>query len=386
MMPFATEAGEALRFAGDAYARGRAQAALCPALVDHVRHAVAARLDETSAALARPDVRDFIDAQRAVTRRLYPEILEEIRGIADGFGLGANTVFEYLHCSSAMDLASLAEHRPDGCTALAASAAGGPALVAKNRDYRAEHIPIQHVMRHDDPAWNGRSLLVIGSLGSPGNFSSGMNSDGLAVADTASRTTDMGPGLHRYFLLTWLLVHCRSVAEALAAIRATTHTGSGLLLLGDAGGAVAAVELGHRAVGIETAPTGRVGRTNHFVSATMASRNLNLPSGAASRENSIRRHAHLQRELVALDPRPDAAAIRDLLVDHGGERRDGFCRHGGDDVATTIAGAIWDTGGRRLWMAAGNPCVAPWRRFDLEPGAPRAAAPSLHPSPAEPRP
>ena len=60
----------------------------------------------------------------------------------------------------------------------------------------------------------------------------------LAIADTASRTSDMGPGLHRYFLLTWLLVKCRDVDQALAAIRGMTHTGSGLLLLGDASGAV----------------------------------------------------------------------------------------------------------------------------------------------------
>src|SRR5690606_20429418 len=143
-------------------------------------------------------------------------------------------------------------------------------VVAKNRDYRREHIAIQQLFQHGDPGWNGRSFLCVGSLGSPGNFSSGINSDGLAVADTNIATTDHGVGMHRYFLLTWLLERCADVAGALAAIRAMPHAGGGVLVMGDATGAVAAVELGHRAIGVEHAASGVVGRTNHFVSDAMA--------------------------------------------------------------------------------------------------------------------
>ncbi|MBM3521510.1 MAG: hypothetical protein FJX57_01020 [Alphaproteobacteria bacterium] len=370
MRPIDPKPGAPILLIGDAYARGRAQAAACPDQVEHVRHAIAHRLEETRAALARPAVRGFIDGQHAATARLYPEILEEVRGIADGFGLAPKTVFEYLHCSSAMDLAQLEELRPDGCTSFSVTGADGSALVAKNRDYRPEHIPIQRVMRHADPAWQGREILVIGSLGSPGNFSSGMNSDGLAVTDTASRTIDMGVGLHRYFLLTWLLVNCSGVDEAIAAIRRTTHTGSGLLLLGDAGGSVAAVELGHRAVGFELKSSGRVGRTNHFVTPAMAPRNLEVPSSAASRANSIARWPSLTRRLAALPDRPDIDDARAVLAYHGEDGGTAFCRHGGGDLASTIAGAVWHTGERRLFMASGNPCTAPWRRYDLVPTSP----------------
>lgn len=365
MMPIDAEPTDPMALMGDAYMRGRAQAALCPDQVEHVRHAVAHRLEETKIALARSDVRTFITAQRDATWRLYPEIMDEIRGIADGFGLPPDVLFDYLHCSSAMDLAQLEEHRPDGCTSFAVTGINGPALVAKNRDYRAEHIPIQRVMRHTDPAWSGRSILVIGSLGSPGNFSSGMNSDGLAISDTASRTTDMGVGLHRYFLLTWLLVHCGGVDEAIAAIRRTSHTGSGLLLLGDASGSVAAVELGHRAVGFEFKSTGRVGRTNHFVTPAMAPRNLAVASSAASRRNSSQRFPSLTRLIDALPEPPSIDAVRKILAYHGADGGTAFCRHGDDDLSTTIAGAVWDTGLRRLYMAAGNPCEARWRRYDL---------------------
>ncbi|HET6521808.1 MAG TPA: C45 family peptidase [Geminicoccaceae bacterium] len=366
MKPSAAAPGEPLVLRGGPYERGRAQAALCPDLVGHVRHAIAHRLAETRPAFAREEVRRFVDGQRAVTAGLYPEILEEIRGIADGFDLAPGTVFDYLHCSTAMDVAALPEHEPEGCTSFAVSAGrASGALVAKNRDYRPEHIPIQRVMRHADPAWGGREVLVLGSLGSPGNFSSGMNGDGLAVTDTASRTTDMGVGFHRYFLLTWLLVHCATVDEAQAAIRRTTHTGGGLLLLGDASGAVAAVELGHSAIGFEHKSSGRVGRTNHFVTPHMAPTNLRVPAAAASRANSLRRFPCLSRLLAALPEPPGVDDAGAVLAYHGEDGGEAFCRHGGDDLGTTIAGAIWLTGERRLLSVAGNPCRAAWERFDI---------------------
>jgi len=363
-----------LTLRGDAYARGRAQAAQCPDMIEHVRHAIVHRLSETAAALRRPDVRAFIDVQRAITAASYPEIVEEIRGIADGFGVDPATLFDYLHCSSATDLAELDEHGPDGCTSIAITAQGGGALVAKNRDYRPEHIPIQRLMRHEDPAWGGRALLVLGSLGSPGNFSSGMNSDGLAVADTASRTTDMGPGLHRYFLLTWLLVHCRSVDEAVAAIRRTTHTGSGLLLVGDAGGAVAAVELGHRRIGFEFKSSGRVARTNHFVTPAMVPTNLEVAGSAASGDNSRRRFRSLTALVEAMPATPDVHDVRGLLTYHGDEGGEALCRHGGDHLSATISGAIWDTARRQVSMASGNPCQSPWLHAALGPGDEPAAS------------
>jgi isopenicillin-N N-acyltransferase like protein len=365
MRPSEATPGEALLLRGGPYERGRAQAALCPDLVGHVRHAIAHRLEETGAALESDEAAAFLAAQREAAARLHPEILEEIRGIADGFDLAPETVFRYLHCSTLADLAALPEHEPEGCTAFAVTGSDG-ALVCKNRDYRPEHVAIQKVMRHADPAWAGREILVIGSLGSPGNFSSGMNSDGFALADTASRTTDLGPGYHRFFLMTKLLVACRTVDEALALIRRLPNTGSGLLLLGDAAGAVAAVEIGHRRVGFEQLSSGRVGRSNHFVTPLMAPSNLRVPDNEASGVNSALRYPRLRAVLQALPEPPGTDDAGAVLALHDPDGRAAFCRHGGPDLSVTIAGAIWDTGRRRLVRAAGNPCSAPWQSFDLE--------------------
>jgi hypothetical protein len=373
---------EPLALEGEPFARGLAQARACPELVGAVRRAVEARLGEAAPALARPEVRAFVAAQRALTGRLYPEILAEIAGLARGFGLGEAALLDYLHAATALDLVARDGPPAEACTAFALTAGRG-ALLAKNRDYRAEHVPIQKVMRHRDPAWGGREILVLGSLGSPGCFSSGLNSDGLALADTASRTSDLGVGLHRYFLMTLLLVRCADVAEALSLIRTTPHTGSGLLILADAQGAVAAVELGHRAIGFEHLSSGRVGRTNHFLTPRMAPANLATAATAASRLNSEGRWPALRQGLSALPEPPDVLAVGRLLARHADAEGPAFCRHGGRDAAATIAGAIWLTAERRLLACHGPPCSTPWWRYGLaaEAAGPDAPRPAPDPDP-----
>lgn len=359
--------GEPLLLRGSPYARGRAQAALCPGQADFVRDAIRARLAETAPALERADVRALIDGIHAFTLASFPEVLEEIRGIADGFGIDAWSIFTYLNASHAMDLLAAAERgQEDGCTSFAATKPGEGAILAKNRDYRPEHIPIQRVFLHQDPAWGGRGILCVGSLGSPGNFSSGINSDGLAVSDTATRTRRHAAGMHRYFLLTWLLVHCRTVAEALAGIRGMPHVGGGTLVLADASGAVAAVELGTDSVGIDQGSLGRVGRSNHFVRPETASLNLDPPAGPAAR-NSAARLAALLGRLRSLPARTGVADAIALMRSHGDG---GFCRHGGPDIGHTISSAIYDCRARALIFAAGNPCSARFLRYAAAGDAP----------------
>ena len=368
MFPLNAQQSEPLRLVGTAYERGRMQATSCPDMIGFVRAAVAARMGETRSALATPEAKALISGDRTYTERHYPEILEEMQGICDGFDLPLDTLFDYMHCAVVSDLAAMAERQPEGCTSFAVANQELGAVVAKNRDYRPEHIPIQRVFRHRDPAWGGREILCLGSLGSPGNFSSGINSDGLAVTDTNSRTTDHGVGMHRYFLLTWLLVHCATVDEALDRILRTTHVGGGLLILGDAGGTVAAVELGHRRVGYERKAQGRVGRANHFVTDDMAAANLRTPDSEAQSCHSDRRHPTLQQRLADSPATFGLAEAARLAAYHGEDGGEGFCRHGPRDLGNTISCSLYATRPRTLTFTAGPPCEGPWQQFDLAGG------------------
>lgn len=315
--------------------RGRGQALACPDAAPAVRAAIRGRLAE----VPRDDA--FLAAQREITARLAPEALEEIGGIAEGFGLHAAEVFDFLHLGCLADLAAL-RVEADGCTAFARDG-----LVAKNRDFRPEHAALQRIFLHEDPRWGGRRVLCLGSLGAPGAWSSGMNSDGLALADTAVATADHGPGMLRYSLMNRLLATCATVEEALGAIWAVPHAGGGALVLADRAGAAAAVELRHGRVDVEQGAC--VARTNHF---TAAPERLPAPDHSGPRLTAVR---------AALGQLRDA---RGVLAQHGDAS---LCRHA-PDPAPTLAAAVWDTRTGTALLALGAPCSTPFRRFDPAPG------------------
>ncbi len=321
---------------GDARARGRGQAEACPDQAEAVRAAILGRL--ALAPARTPRMARFLDAQWDATQRHVPEALEEIAGIAQGFSLAPEQVFDFLHLGCLADLAA-APADTDGCSAFSV---GG--VVAKNRDFRPEHAPLQRVFQHADPGWAGRRVLCLGSLGAPGAWSSGMNSDGLALADTQIATAEHGPGVLRYFLMTRLLFACGTVEEALAAIAALPHAGGGSLVLGDASGAAAAVELRHGRV--DVARGAWVAHTNHYTAA---------PDALAPVEHSEGRLAVLCAAL-ARDPAQDPRA---LLATHAPVA---LCRHA-PDPSPTLAGAVWDGTTRAACVAAGPPCSAAWVQF-----------------------
>ncbi len=357
--------GTAVALTGPPFERGRQQAASFPELVASVRNAVALRMDETAEALAAPATRAYVDALRQFHQRNDPDIMAEIAGIGEGFGIDKDRLFDYLNLSLVADLDPPAG-TVEECTAFAVSDPGRGALVAKNRDYRAEHFALQKVFHHRDPAWGGRQVLCLGSLGSPGNFSSGMNSDGLAVADTASRTTRHGVGRHRYFLLTRLLTHCATVAEALADITSVPHAGGGLLVMGDATGTVATVELGHNAVAFEVRTDGWVARSNHFAAELTAPLNRVDGGQAAGHRNSLERLPEVRGLLERAEGPMGVAAAADILSHHGGEDGPSLCRHGDGDLSQTISGSIYVAGEGRMLFAEGNPCRASWASFALD--------------------
>lgn len=368
MTPDAVLSGSPVYLAGSPRERGRQQAERCPDMVDAVRHAVGLRMAESEETLSMPGVRDYLTELHRFHETHDPEIMDEVQGIGDGFGVPAKRMFDYLMLSLVEDLFP-ARSGLDECTAFAASAAGEGAIVAKNRDYRQEHAAIQRVFHHRDPGWGGREVLCVGSLGSPGNFSSGMNSDGFAVADTASRTSAHRVGRHRYFLLTRLQTRCATVAEALGEIAATPHAGGGVLVLGDASGCLATVELGATGVALEIRHEGWLGRTNHYVGDLTADLNRRGGATEARQRNSEGRLLVLRRLLEEAPCRmavEDAASVLSYRGENGGEA---LCRRGGSDLAETVSGSVYATAQKRLWFASGNPSGGNWATYGFHGGA-----------------
>ena len=135
-----------------------------------------------------------------------------------------------------------------------------------------------------------------------------------------------------------------TVGEALDLMRGLPHAGGGSVVLADASGAAAAVELRHGRVEIEQGAC--VARTNHYTG---------VPDCLMPVAHSPARLATLRAALAKFaDPRA-------ILALHAPEA---LCRHD-PDPSPTLAGAVYDTVGRTAAIAFGPPCTAPWRAFAL---------------------
>lgn len=338
--------------------RGRAQAALAPGSVAAVRALFAARLHATRDVLARPHVRRFLAAQWEFAATNDPDGLAEMEGIAAGYGLDPTNLFAFLHAGQ---LAGLPD---DGCTAWAFAHPDHGAILVKNRDLRGPALPLQRVFLHHDPAWGERRLLCVGSLGAPGAYSSGINSDGFALVDTQVVTTDQGVGLLRYFLMTRLLARCATVEQAIGELHATRHAGGGTLILADATGVMAAVEIGHRRLAVERPAGAWVARTNHFLADGLRDRLL-AAIGDPGLDVSHGRLAHLTGWLAGHTGCPTQAEAAAMMASHDERSATGLCRHCGDSASTTVSCAIFACVPRTLDFAHGNPCEAAWRTHVL---------------------
>ena len=107
---------------------------------------------------------------------------------------------------------------------------------ATGQEPRLQATPaLQRVFLHLDPARPDEDMFCVGTLGSPGAFSSGINAGGLALADTHVGTSAHGVGLLRYFLMTRLLRPVQG-RRGLAEIATLPHAGGGTMVLADATG------------------------------------------------------------------------------------------------------------------------------------------------------
>ncbi len=369
------EQGRPVLLGGSPFERGRQQAERCPDAAAQARSAVRLRLDAARDTLGEPSSRAFLAEQRRFVADCYPAALEELRGIAAGFGTTEDDLFAYQHLAVLDDMAAGPMAPPDdGCTAWAATRPGGGALVAKNRDTHRAHQALQRVFLQADPQWRGREVLSVGSLGGPAANSSGTNSDGFALADTAVGTTDHGIGLHRYFLMGRLLAECGTVADALALIDSVTHAGGGTLVLADATGMVAAVELGHESAAREVRISGLAARTNHFVTSTLDPSNRGADT-APGRESRARLKTLLATLEATAEPsdREGAAA---MMAGHENAGGHALCRHGGVDLSWTISTVLYHTDAPGLYCSDGPPCAGRWADYGFgdNRGRDRAAA------------
>ncbi|HEX9857551.1 MAG TPA: C45 family peptidase [Paracoccaceae bacterium] len=345
---------------GSSYSRGREQAA--SAMAAQVRAATVARVEQARAdGLFDAEAMGFLAAQHAFHTQHSPEGMAELLGIAEGFGLAEPDLFAHLHLGTLRDRKGGAK-LVDGCSAWAVADGPDGPMLAKNRDFSGQHLGIQTVAHHTGPDIATGGLLCVGSLGSPGAYSSGINARGLALADTQVAVATHRVGWLRYFLMTRLLARCATVTEALALLRAVPHTGGGTLIMADKSGDLAAVELGAARVTVTRGTP--VWRTNHYVTSELADDTL-PPATDSIAANSRLRFDFLSRTLpTRVWSRASAARLMATHDDHMHPAAP-ICQHAVADGAQTISSAVYSCNLQQLEFCEGNPCIGNWQTIPL---------------------
>lgn len=348
---------------GTAHARGLMQAAGADsALRDQVAMATVARVQSLrNEGRVTDAMLDYVAAQHRFHMAHDPAGMAELAGIAQGFGLPEETLFVHLHLGTLRDLTNGAMLSGDGCSAFAAGDGPDGPFLAKNRDFGGAHLGVQRLFWHDGPDITTGGMLCLGSLGSPGAYSSGMNAAGLAIADTQIGARHHGIGWLRYMAMTRLLAACATVPDALDWLRARPHAGGGRLSWPMPAGPQ---QRWNWARPHWPSPQGHATGAP-IISCHPSLRKIRCCTGATIDNNSAHRLGGLTHHLSAAAPTLAQAANLVALHAHDPQGAP-VCQHPGTaDDTSTLSSVIFAIASRRVYFHNANPCAGNWHWFAL---------------------
>ena len=361
-----------LALQGDHHSQGRQHGHQVQSLRPQIAHAIELRFAQIEQDGAGARFERLLQDTRDLLQEIDAPLLDLVRGQAEALEFEFDTLLRYALVSYLRD-AVLVTRQPraaEGCTTWAATGSAivadadgtsGP-LLAKNRDYRPEHLRMQVAVQVTPQP--GYRYVCSGSAGSPGVFCAGITQAGLAVADSHVTSTDLGPGLPDYSLMMHLLEEHDSVSSALDYLRSVPRMGRNNLILADARGHLAVFEIGHRTFGLFETHDGVLVSTNHFTSPELRDCFLDT-SEPRLKGNSFHRREQAERALEAALGRIDVPFAQRLMATHAGPLAS-ICRHPAEGrESSTISASIFLPTRRAMLFCQGLPCQGRYDEFVL---------------------
>ena len=346
-----------LNLAGDARSIGRQHGEQVTDLRPQILTAIKTRLDELYN--RQPDFSRQVKEITRIWEKYAQDTLEMLLGMSETLHLQWDEYLTYTissYLTSSLNNASFAE----GCSTWGANGQitrDGTPLLVKNRDNHPNYQPLQCLARIRPV--HGHSFMCLTSAGSPGVFSSGINSEGLAAVDTYISSTDTGPGIARYSLMMDLLQNFTTVSEAIAYLPTRPHFGDGSVTVVDSQGDMAVFEIAHSVQAVRQSSKGFVACTNHF---TAADTRLLWADREAEplRGNTQGRLRMIEESLQSARGYVDIPWSQALMSTHG-DPLSAVCRHAEiDPQSVTASCVILLPRQASLYVANGLPCQMPF--------------------------
>jgi isopenicillin-N N-acyltransferase-like protein len=287
---------------------------------------------------------------RAAAEAAVPELVEEVDGMAEGAGaepweLFAANAWEELE--AIMELSSV----PERCTALAVTGPAGTVLGHNEQWYAGDAGNIAVSVQRPDDEVAFASPTIVTCLPAVG-----MNAAGVAQGVMSLSARDDGMGVHRVPVSRRVL----TAVDLDDAVRRATMAGKSggyAYVMAAAGGEVTILETTSSDHAVMAGPGGH---TNHYLDPRLAARG-DTSEGSRSR---LARLDELLQERRPAEPED----VMDILRDHRGSPQ-AICLHAdpadGDEATAVLFSMVCHLESRRMWVALGNPCEAPYEEIDL---------------------
>lgn len=305
-----------------------------------------------------------------------PELMEEMRGMADATGIGVNELVIMNGFTDFVDILAnpavlgrqrIAEARAGDvvdCTAFIvapSASADGYGYLGQTWDMHASATP--YVLMLDVRPEDAPALMTFTITGCVGMI--GMNEHGVAVGINNLLGADGRPGVHWVYVVRKMLAQ-RTVEEALAVLKSAPLSGAhNYLLLGpDADGALCGYNVEHMATRYAVLPVHSVyADTNHCLIQEMLE--VERPRKAVSQASTLARYSQASHWL---DAQVGAITLETLMALTRHHEQDGLsvCAHvqPGYDVESSGA-CIMSPSTGELWALWGNPCQNDYEVFKV---------------------
>ena len=278
-------------------------------------------------------------------REHYPEMLQEIEGIAEGAGVDVDVPFALTGFNSIQP--ALTE-----CSVFAVRGEDRRGCVGKTHDIGVveQRWGLVQKIRYA----NGMNMIRAGSVGSLWTVA-GINERGMAVATASGPrfTGQDGYGVPQHAGPTPVLYRCKTVGAAIHEFRKMTFAGKGLnMALADAQGDVAAIEKSFDKQAVRYPKKGPAFATNHYTGAEMKG---HMKVDAQNSKERFKRLKEVLAPGVFADP---VAKLKEVIADPS--EPGAICREG-----KTLTTFVCDPGKGHLWACPGTPTVESWVCFRL---------------------
>jgi len=277
-----------------------------------------------------------------IYQKFYPEILDEIQGIADGWQIPFEDLVGFLLSMYCFDL-------QNKCTCFA-FLKDQHIVFGRNSDFLTtmeDSYDSCYYKLEGAHAFIGNTTAMV-------QMEDGVNEYGLAIGLTFIVPKSIQPGLNAGMLVRYLLEKCKSVKEAISALENLPIASSQTLTLADRSGAMAVVECNCEKMAVIYPEEG-----SHFIVAANRFQSKALrpwqPQGIDDWHSDLRYQTVAQALSQSVMSHPLLFA-NDLLSGKYGF----ICQYDRKTGHDTVWSVIYDLSHQKIYLASGNPAKVPF--------------------------